>query len=289
MSITVLGKHKTTSSDASESNGKVTKTYTETYRVLTTDPLVNSVDIGLAFVDHTGIQRGTLFPGDSTCYCKGIGTERESDDGTVWIVTVKYGTADSNSSGGGGDQSLAPWRRKAKVKWSHVNVPQNVLWTIDGKMIANSCGDPFAEPVTRDSAHAVLTVTQNELMYDEPTALGYINTVNANTWLGGKAGTLKCLTFEGEKQEDENWGQYWTVNFSAEYNPDPGGWDTVILDAGYRQLVKGAKYNIMVNGVPVNSPVPLNGKGQPISTGGQPYWLSFRLYNRRNWSFNVRV
>lgn len=66
------------------------------------------------------------------------------------------------------------------------------------------------------------------------------------------------------------------------------GWDRVILDAGFRYLdvssTPATRKQILVDGQPVQDPVPLDGRGATLATNKKPKYRVYRVY--KEFEFN---
>jgi hypothetical protein len=111
----------------------------------------------------------------------------------------------------------------------------------------------------------------------------YRDTVNLATFFGSPPGTVKCKSITAKRAWSPNvaGGYYWVVTYLFEFNRD--GWTSRPLDLGFRQLVSGTRRQIIIDGQPATSPVPLNGSGGVLAPGGTPVFLAFELYPAANY------
>lgn len=267
------------------------RSYTRVFDVTTSDPTAGAKAVmaatGIPQIGTTYSTSGAGAEADAGAFVVGLEARESSDDGKGWDVTVQYGPYNASLF------SVNPTSWPSKVTWSAHKYERALFFDKSNNAILNSAGDPFGEPVTVDDSRTVMTVVRNELAstFSMTLAESYRDTINTGIWNGYAAKTVKCSSITtGELQYDSNaqvW--YYTVTYIFEINRDT--WVKKVLDHGYAELdsttskrkaIKGA------DGKEVSEPVPLDGSGHQLATGGTPVTLSFDVYSDVDFSvFNI--
>lgn len=180
----------------------------------------------------------------------------------LYRVTGSYGPWDPLI------HASSPLNVAALVEWEGINYEQVIDRASDGSTpLVNSAGDYFDPGVTIDEARCVLKVTKNLASVTPATLMAFSNKINTDVWNGFPVKTLKFAPPRIQRLYHQNVGtnagSYWRVEHTFEYNRYT--WDRFILDQGYRQVVGGVRRNILVDGAPAQSPVPLNGSGVALA------------------------
>jgi len=259
-----------------------TREYERSWLVVTSSPQDNGVNVQTEFMSATGLNLGSPYPGDPYAYLLSVNGKSDGEDGCNWILTAKYGQFAF------GNTSDCPWTQPSQMSWDYQQFEQILDYDVDNKAILNSTGDPFANPVTRDQCRAVLTVTQAEQSFQPQMSMMYSDTINSNAFCGASAGQLKIPCIPATRVWDARWGFYWQVRYTFQFNPLT--WDKQILDQGYYELDSdtGKKKPILINGALASSPQLLDGSGAALPKGGQPYFFTFKVYQRVPFNFIFR-
>lgn len=254
-----------------QADGRLVKTYTETYLYRTnagTRPSFSDIaaDIGVA--------PGSTYSLDS--------------DATAGDVTIKH------------KMSRPPHcMAEVTIVWATNNpVPEEdstdpatvrVLWDLrptiqqryilkdkDDIPILNSAGTPYdgGIPVDVRLGQAVAKLKIDNADFDRNTVLALSGRVNSETFLGGAPGTVQLDVSASEAVEGGY--HFWNVEYQFCY--DPEGWQPRPLDAGFYQLVGGEPTPItfgdLVTGgtdtTKVPEPEPLNGSGVVVKYADRP-------------------
>jgi hypothetical protein len=209
--------------------------------------------------------------------------EPEGEDGKTWLVTVDYESLNAESIAGIGDPTLQP----PKFAWSSNRFQGPTDFDVSGNVIRNSAGDPFNPPAFRDASRPMLRVTRAELSFDDAVAVLYRDSINADLFFGHASGTAKCHEIAGEDSWHNTIGRYWLVTRDFEFDFD--GWNKPFIDMGLRSKAPGSfgdREQILADGVPITSPVLLNGDGRPLKAyevnDGVFYTLDYPLYVERD-------
>lgn len=211
----------------------------------------------------------------------------QAEDGLTWEAVLSYGKPPSREARASSDPF--EWLPEVEVTFREYERP--VERDTAGDLIVNSAGDPFNPTLVRDDSRMILRITRNEATEPYAVMRAIKNTVNELTWLGLPPRTAKALAPRCTIEWHQNVSgfRYWKVAYEFEINDevyyaDDGttvigqGWDQVVLDAGFRQLISGERSVITIDGQPPNEPVPLNGAGLLLPVDDPPQYLVFKVY-----------
>lgn len=193
-------------------------------------------------------------------------------DGKQWLVDVDYGPYDPTLN------SESPLDNRTQKAWSFAQDTEIVDVDANGNAVMNTAGDLFDPPIERDRSRPILTVARNELTFDPSLAALYKDKVNADPFLGYDPGQVKCSNISATEEWYPGIGIYYRVNYEFHFNTDDGGWQRKILNAGYRRLKSGSRRQILIDGLPAHSPVPLGNDGDVLPPSGTPVFLTFDIY-----------
>lgn len=235
-----------------------------------------------------GINKYDPHPDDPTCLATDVSSSPVADCLGYFDVTYTYSnrpfdpaTTDSGSEPGGTDPTIQPnpTLRTPTISWS--TNTRMVPWTVDvdGAALASSSGQPY-EGLEIESMTGVITFSFNAAANTDIAAkqLAYVNKVNdadftiATTVGAYPAGTLRCNSWTGSLQYEADFGWYKQCQVELEWMD--GGWSRLLLDQGMYVLNSPEPgqyvYQKIINptnGMPVDSPVKLNGQGAVLTPG----------------------
>lgn len=178
-----------------------------------------------------------------------------------------------------------PLDRPAEVSSTFKSITSICDKDTSNAVIANSAGQVYDPPVEREDARKILRVTRNFGSYNG--GLSYINRTNSDVYLGAAVGTLRITAFD-EVRAFEEWGlegseqecEFWVRTVEMEYRPEL--WTKKPLDIGTKD--SNGK-DLLVNGIPVTTPVLLNGSGAVLSPQtGTPVYGSYTVYLTANYA-----
>lgn len=254
---------------------------------------------------------------DTGSFAHEIDIRQETDDARQWLCTISYGPVDLiHEVGDPASGVINPILAAPKVKWvpnvKEVSYPSDV----NGAPYTNNVGDPLENPPKREVSEQTLSFTRNEATYNEVWAKQYRQSVNLNTFLGFAPKQAKCKMISGEQIYQADYGYYWEVNYEFEFRIidikqpntyDPltqeldnssghstvFGWEELVLNAGFRQIDSNGKLaQILVNGIPVTSPVAIDRNGKvanvvtdPGTPSPPPYYLVYDQYPQMDFDF----
>lgn len=247
------------------------RTYTRTFRVVSTSPL-------------TGQKRAMLAPGvpeGFATYTNADATEvdpdarvvrkfarQEDDAGLAWTVSVEYstdwlprlegaergdpnsnavdaGTIGGGTTGGGFTPPLAPnlspedaarinpLLRRPEVAKSSQRGTKPFTFDLDGFAVVNACGEAFDPPVMIDDGSTVITITRNVALFDVVTADRFRFCVNSEPFFGFLAGEAMLTGYSAQLVYEGNI-RYERVTWTFECKA--GGFEFLsILNQGYME------------------------------------------------------
>ena len=268
--------------------------YTRRFRIITDDPATDGATVmaaaGLPAIGNTYSANGV---NDYGAFVNSIVIDEEGEDGKSWIATVEYGPYDANTFPG----SPMDWPLRLRFT---TNKLERVIWADrNGNAILNSAYDPFKDPIAIDDSRTIITATRNELIssFDLTLADSYKDKINASTWNGFAAETVKCSNIETSDPQLYTTSvtipgaiYYYAVTYTFEINRDT--WAREILDQGFTKLDGSTpKKRLQITdkyGQPITEAVPLDGSGGELATNGTPVFLTKDVYPTADFSvFNM--
>ena len=250
-------------------------------------------------INSLGVLRGdpyiTINESDPNAFVMDITASAEDPDNSLqWILTVNYGWYDVNEAGGGPEQN--PLLMPIDVSWSFRDYDRVATTDLNGKPVLNTAGDPYDPPKTINIPNQMMVVVRNEAIYQTGYANLYRNSINSDSFGGASALFCKNTAITPKNIFHQDIGWYYQVTYEFEMlNPrnaaDKYGWRSNLLDVGLRKLdVNGNLVPITLNGIPVTSPVLLDGVGHPLAVGGTPVYNQFQFFPELPFSeFNFDV
>ncbi len=260
--------------------------YTRNFRVLT-DSVLDGPNVA---IKATGICRGDPYlsvnplESDPHAYVTDLTANQEDGDGLGWIVTVNYGWYDPTQAGGGRHQN--PLLMPIDVSWNFKDQEHTVQKDIFGAPILNSARDPYNPPVIINTPMQIMTVVRNEASYDSAFAYLYRNSINIDSFAGQSAYFAMCYGITPKNLWHQDVGWYYQVTYEFAFaNPrdDAGtlGWKKEILDIGMRRLnsFTNVQVPITLKGIPITTPMLLNGGGQTLKPNNDPVYNTYQVYS----------
>lgn len=158
----------------------------------------------------------------------------------------------------------------------------------EGRPIVNSADEPIDPPLTRQSMSKTLVAVwhrSNDSWFAMYNSLApFEGRLNSAVFAGAPRGCLFCESLQIEEVS----GGLFRITGRFAYRPPRElfghtyeGWSDTVLNLGRRtkgQVVGGKREYppILMNGVPVADPVPLDANGQRLPDGEDPVVLEFR-------------
>ena len=284
--------------------------YTRSFQAVTDDPRVGPLQV---MADARLPRLYTFYVGpngelDTGAFVTSVRPQQDAENPQVWEVTVEYGTrsgvpgtqggSDGVPRGGtlggtGTDQGHGrfdgasarvdnPLRRPYDLSFDFITEKEvaRVITVagFDGLPVQNSAGDAFDPPVERDLHIQVLKVTANMGSFDPVLAYDYLGRVNDGPYLGFAARRVLLAVYRADRAYESGF-LFWKVYH--EFHFHPVDWDLRVLDQGYRKLprVNGKLQTITDGkGKDVAKPQMLDGFGGVLPEGGEPVFLTYRIY-----------
>ena len=199
-------------------------------------------------------------PGDADPYAFVVSVDpaQRKEDPNTWDVEVEYSTLQRQPIDAA---NINPVLRPTEVSWSSQRreIPADRDWL--GRPVLTSAAHYFASPVVVEDDMPLLTITRNELVYDEGFSILYRNAVNADPFLGLGARQVKVKSITA-KTFTEGLITYWKVTrqflFRAETH------DRRVLDQDFRDIDELPFFNpVTLN--PYTTPTLLNGRGKALT------------------------
>lgn len=226
---------------------------------------------------------------------------KESDDWQFWIVECRYSTELPQGGGNYGsknDQGADnPDTENPDVEWDFETRNVAAVEDLDGFPFCNSAGVPFKPAPTDEIPIPVLSISRNELFYDEEIATKYAFALNSDLFLNRSAGQVQCMPIKA-KMMFRGKLQFWRVSYRFRFsgrdkNGNPRLWEDYykMLDEGTHELVddpdrpgKKKLMPIYEGATPVTTPRLLDGNGRLKTRNDDgtitPVYISFKRFNR---------
>jgi hypothetical protein len=214
------------------------RTYTNTLRVITNNPLTGPIQIQNSLISVGCVQgayyvsplpeyqngvisipTGTFAEQDTGSFLHELDIKEETEDGKQWLCTFQYGPADINVELGSSQASLGvtnPLEMMPEVEWTPAIFEEFYPQDSNGIPFLNTVGDPIEDPPKREVSRQTLSFTRNEAQYNDAYAQQFRQTVNLYPFLGFATNQVKCKTITGKRIYSADWGLYWNVHYEFE-------------------------------------------------------------------------
>lgn len=215
--------------------------------------------------------------------CVSIDGKQDANDPYLWWITCKYDSArtfrrrseDPNITRGnqqGNQSENDPTQDRPDISWSTQKF-QRAIWRDQAlNAVAASNGERFDPPVMIDDTRFVLTISKKQLSFDPNLAYQYTDTINSNNWIFGiQAGHAKCESISAVSIVDRTiwcWKVTYVFHLRITGDDPANPWNMKVLDRGTYTVDANGKAQIIKDqktGMPITSPVPLDGSGNPLS------------------------
>jgi hypothetical protein len=273
---------------------KTGRTYQTVYRVTTNDnadgPKTVTAALPIGFT-NTYVSGNDS---DPLAYCRKIEATLVGDDMRLWEVIVTYATAldwpaQTGTIGGTpttpGSQDSNPINRPAVFSFSTIKNKYNDgkdLSSPDRKPFVNTAGQAI-KTLAYDRSLLQIQISKNySVSRATGTVLGFVDTLNSNTWQGYGVEKVKCDDIKLVSQY-ENGLSFYRGDITLHYNPQ--GWHPFkVLNEGSYQLKSGFIRCVEDRaGRPIGI-APLGSNGRQLEPGEDPYYLEFRMWNSVSWT-----
>jgi hypothetical protein len=198
--------------------------------------------------------------------------------GCYWIARVEYGPYDAST------YPADPIEWPIDLQWDRVEYDEICVVDINGNPVANSAGQPFDPPITRQMSKGILRITRNEADYDPKLADLYSDCINSDTFMGRDPYTVKVSGIPGVIKTNPQGGYYAAVTYTFEF--DKKKWKKFPLDIGLQELDGSTPPKLRKllddQGQPISDPAKLDGSGHQLPSNGTPVFLEFDVYDEVN-------
>lgn len=221
--------------------------------------------------------------------------EGEGKDKQTLTVTVNYGRQETETSGEG---SSAVTVAVDEWGWDDGTDEKELNSGVDGTPLLNSAGDPFDSVPKVMVPAPVFTKVMKFKARQSGWASAHCKVNGAPVEIGGvefPTGSLLCTVAEKRIIGSKDWKYQYTVRLRYKSNlvvieqTDPAvdiGWDVAITDTGMRAIENNEKKLIRMidketgKMCQVTTPALLDGHGQKLGDGHDPYNFRFQAYER---------
>tara|TARA_R110000803_G_scaffold178636_1_gene241033 strand:+ start:777 stop:1745 length:969 start_codon:yes stop_codon:yes gene_type:complete len=258
---------------------------------------------------------------DSQATLKSLAPRRKG--GLLWEVSAKWSTSEPGAGtgeNGGTISSPSEERPEVRITSQQVNEPvekatlktdliRAIYFEDDEIMPCNSAGVPFIPGLERLGAHQLIRITRNETNYPA-LALGYQDAINSddftitsrglNMSIDERQARMMNIGGSAKRKFDED---YWEMTYEILVNFD--GWNQQVADRGVHACagpgcsdghggivsigdVQDGQPRVRAildaEGMPISTPVFLNGKGEPKEPEDDIFWIEYQVYGEAEFS-----
>lgn len=262
-------------------NAQRQRSYARTWRVIVDSAAVGPGAARDAVPVAVGNTYSTGSETDAGAFCLAINAVDEgASDGKSYLVTATYGPPE-----------LAPSRTEAdnpldepfELSWGGLSLEKVLDIDEDGYAIVNSAGEPFDPPVTVEDNLPILNIVRNEsrASFDPTLIYRYRRARNSDAFWGADPGQVRIMPITAEYPWHPACGRYWRVTYQFVFNDE--GWTRKLLDLGFRTLSGSGSSTVLkqvvdAKGVPVSTPVLLDGLGHKLAPGATPVAVEYAVY-----------
>lgn len=195
-----------------------------------------------------------------------------------WKSTIEF-TREQSSTNGGDEPAENPLLEPVGIDWDYEERQILAVKDANGVWICNSANERFEDPIFADDFRRVLVVTRNEATFPKTLADALSNRLNAATWNGYAAKTVKLKPIRARRAFHQAIGLYYQVTYEFHFAPIGGDWKEYIVDAGLTEVVSGVRRPILINNFTqaTTAPIKLDGSGEALPEGDPPVFLDFEL------------
>jgi hypothetical protein len=259
-------------SETTETGKRANATLIEGYQI-TVPPGYDQLDVA-ALPGLPGL--GEPFPGLPDARAKNRSFRKLSP--IYWICTVSY------------EGEVPSMNTRPIIRWSNQESDEPIDVDRDGNPIVTANGEPI-NGVTRKINDLVADVQKNYRSISLPATHQYLESTNADVFLGFAPGVCRLTAFDAVEKWDIQDSGYWEVNakfvFRYPYQTDAAkAWYARVLHEGYYERTLDNKIVRAVDEYkePVTKPVMLKLNGQRELNPLSATFLEFPRYKPLNYS-----
>lgn len=206
----------------------------------------------------------------------------------LWDVLVTWGPPKgfSGSSSESEEPLISPFDERPQIQWGTERTEEPIDQDANGNPLVNVVGESFDPPISRNFSDEVLSVTKNQAAFSSTQAVQFVDTVNADTFMGHAAGTGYMDEISAVEIEEGGF-IYYRVTYKMRFRKD--GWRKRVLHRGFREWVEstpdGPVYKNFTDedGNPVAEPLLLDETGGALPKYQPAQWLEFEVYSSSTW------
>lgn len=181
-------------------------------------------------------------------------------------------------------QDEDPLAEPADISWDDAERTVAYDTDLDGTPIANTLGEPFDPPPTREISDPVLIIERSQAAFDPDDKLTYQDTICSETFYGAAIGRSKMGKIKARLVHAET--DYWRARYEIQFRMrTPTG--VVAAKAWWKQLLnQGVKYKDAGGNIQLspNGEIVLLAADGKKTTPASPHWLYFREYPDQSWA-----
>lgn len=189
---------------------------------------------------------------DSIAQCIDLQCEPDPNSPFVWKVTAVYDSSRTVDIGLSNPLNLPP-----EINWSFQKYEFPMQRDALNVPLANSSGERFDPPLTAEISRPVVTITRNEVSYNEVNAIAYQDAVNSDVFGPAQPYQAKISSITAQNQIDIGIS-YWRVTYEIEFQKQT--FALFVLDQGFRNAA-GQLFRDPIDGSPLANPTLLSGRG----------------------------
>jgi hypothetical protein len=254
----------------------------------TDDETYVRANFGLGLTPPAGLYKP--HPTEPFTRCKNVNASYQShvihngSRANKWSVTATFGFLNTEQILSAGAISGDPTECQLEVSIEGIEQQRPCDIDVDGKIVANSAGQPYDPPVMLDEVRCMIRIARNEKLLSPAQILSFANKINLNPWQGFAPKTCKMLCPRVVPKYSPFLNVlYYRVEYQIEHNPR--GWAEKVLDAGYQWLDKSttpAKLRQILDaqGLTLTSPALLDGTGKPLKLPAAPADIIYNTHNK---------
>lgn len=248
--------------------------YTSQWRVITSEAVIGPIDVLIGTAFTIGSTTYTSFyEYDNYAYLAELSAREEGNARISWIVDGKFTTHMDPVK-----HIEGVFSRDPEISWTFGSFEEVATKDRDGKAIVNSAKKPPMPAIMRTSRTLCMSYTRNEASFDIATLEDMIDCINSATFLGAAPRTVKLADVSAQ-QGFERGIPYYRISYKFERRKS--GWDIDVIDQG---MIDASNNHIMLKGVRVTAPVPLDGSGFPLPEGQDPKFITLKLNRLANFN-----
>tara|TARA_R100000808_G_scaffold25080_1_gene61494 strand:+ start:11601 stop:12446 length:846 start_codon:yes stop_codon:yes gene_type:complete len=270
-----MANHLSTKESGTRREARDSADGSESYRTftITFDSQANEMEALLA----PGVPRyGEVHPQQGFIRALDIRVRSSGEADTLWTAEVHYRSPEFVDV-----RSLNPLTDPPIIRWTTVNIQEEIDLDVEGSPITNTVGEPIDPPPQRDFADLQVTIIRNESNWTADVAINFVNKLNQDEIFGFAPGIGRMVGISADRVYFDSLA-YWEVTYQIVFRR--GGWNKRFLNAGYREVKKPGsnetKEILDANGDKYQTPTPLSIDGVALgpNDAGQVYFVQYQVY-----------